>query len=347
MKKLSVRRGMLICSRELKKGLEQSPLMKKIVVLGFSIFIGQLAIGQASGNINYSNNANYRNKVLFSDQNIQINSPSTSDTYITVKGLANVTADTYVAIFSVTQVGKTTEEVNALMDKRISEAILDMKNQPNVKPFVDMISFVPVYEFETEKKIFSKKSYNEIPKGFELKKNIHISYKDANQLNDFIRILSSQEIYDLVRVDYFSSNLENVKKELMTKAKGILQEKQKHYEAILGLSFTTMEKGVSDGYKVMLPVEMYKSYESFNSSSLNLKKSNNVNIADKSTTLYYQPVIDKEFDFVINPTILEPVIQVMYEVKLLIRRDKKDAEKGKEYFIVTPNGEVKKLDLTK
>jgi uncharacterized protein YggE len=315
--------------------------MKKIAVLGFFALIGQLASGQSSGNINY------QTQVRFSDQNIQINTPSSSDTYISVKGLANVQADTYVAIFSLTQVGKTTEEVNEILNQRISKALINIKDKPNIETYIDMISFVPVYEYETEKKIFSKKSYNEIPKGFELKKNIHIKYKDPNQLNDFISMLSSQEIYDLVRVDYFSSNLENIKKELMTKAKGILQEKVKNYEAILGVSFTTMEKGVSDGYKVMLPVEMYKSYSSFSSSSLNLKKSENVNVADKSSTLYYQPIIDKEFDFVINPTILEPVIQVMYEVKLLIKRDKKDAEKGKEYFIVTPNGDLKRLDLTK
>lgn len=315
--------------------------MKKIAITLFSTILCQLALGQASGNINY------QNQVKFPEQNISISIPSTTDIYINVKGLANVKADTYVAIFSLSQVGKTTEEVNELIDNRISQALNEIKNKPNVETFIDMISFVPVYEFEIEKKIFSKKNYNEIPKGFELKKNIHIKYKDPDQLNDFIKILSNQEIYDLVRVDYFSSNLENIKKELMTKAKAILQEKQKNYEAILGIPFINMEKGISDGYRVMLPVEMYKSYESFNSSSLNLKKSANINLANKSTTLYYQPIIDKEFDFVINPTILEPVIQVMYEVKLLIKREKKISEKEKEYLLITPNGELKTLNLTK
>ncbi len=322
--------------------------MKKIAALVFFVWTGQLAVGQSSGNINYpSGHIGNQTQVRFPDQNIQVNLPSISDTYISVKGLANVQADTYVAIFSLTQVGKTAEEVNQLFNERISQVLINIKEKPNVETFIDMISFVPVYEFETEKKIFSKKSYNEIPKGFELKKNIHIQYKDPNQLNDFIGILSNQEIYDLVRVDYFSSNLENIKKELMSKAKVILQEKQKNYETILGAPFTNVEKGISDGYKIMLPVEMYKSYESFNSSSLNLKKSANVYTADKSITLYYQPITDKEFDFVINSTILEPVIQIMYEVKLLIRKDKKNLEKGNEYFIVTPNGELKNLNLTK
>ena len=340
MKNIKSRAGVLINGQQLK-----SQFIKRFANLALSTLCYQMAVGQSSGNINYSNNVNYRNKVLFSDQNIQTVSPSTSDTYISVKGLANVKADTYVAIFSLTQVGKTTEEVNELLNQRISQALLDIKEKSNVETYIDMISFVPVYEYEIEKKIFSKKSYNEIPKGFELKKNIHIKFKDPNQLNDFISILSRQEIYDLVRVDYFSSTLENIKKELMNKAKEILLVKQKNYETIVGTTFINMDKGVSDGYKVMLPVEMYKSYESFNSSSLNLKKSASVNNADKSTTLYYQPILDKEFDFVINPTILEPVIQVMYEVKLLIRRERKSTDK--EYIVITPNGELKNLNLTK
>lgn len=166
-------------------------------------------------------------------------------------------------------------------------------------------------------------------------------------MNDFISILSNQEIYDLVRVDYFSSTLENIKKDLTNKAKIALQEKVKNYETILGASFATNEKRISDGFKTMLPVEMYKSYESYNSSSLNLKKSANVNTADKATTLYYQPIIDKEFDFVINPTILEPVIQIMYEIKLVINREKKSTLNEKEYILITPNGDLKSINMNK
>ncbi|WP_139856790.1 SIMPL domain-containing protein [Aequorivita sinensis] len=315
--------------------------MKKIIIVILATFLSQVTFGQVSGNINY------QSQVRFPDQNINISTPSTTDIFISIKGLANIKADSYVAIFSVTQVGKTTEEVNELIDKRLSQAESQIKLKKGTETYIDMISFVPVYEYEVEKKLFSKKSYNEIPKGFELKKNIHIKYSDPNQLNDFISILSNQEIYDLVRVDYFSSTIENIKKELTNKAKIALQEKVKNYEAILGVSFATNEKRIIDGFKMMLPVEMYKSYESYNSSSLNLKKSANVNNAEKTTTLYYQPIIDKEFDFVINPTILEPVIQVMYEIKLVVNREKKPTVNEKEYILITPSGEMKNINLNK
>lgn len=297
---------------------------------------------QVAGNINYQNQIKYPDNNI----NIAINPNNNNDMVLNIKGLANIKADNYVAIFSVTQTGKTTEQVNELMNRRLELAINEIKQKKQAETYIDMISFVPMYELEPEKKIFSKKTYNEIPTGFELKKNIHIRYTNPEYLNDYITILANNEIYDLVRVDYFSSLLENTKKELMTKAKTLLQEKIKNYETILNENFNTATKTITDGYKTVLPVEMYKSYEAYQRSELNPKKNANVNYLEKSQTLYYQPIIDKEFDFVINPTVLEPVIQVLYEVKILVKPKKAEMpEKTKTYMLITPNGDLKTLNL--
>lgn len=296
-------------------------------------------IGQVSGNVNYQNKYQTNNT-------IDVNFPSHEGIVASVKGLANVKADSYTAIFSTTQTGKTTKEVNELIDQRITKSLTEIKLNKGVETFVDMISFVPVYEYEVEKKVFNRKTYNEVPVGFELKKNIHIKFSDPNQLNDFISILSNYEIYDLVRVDYFSNALETIKKEMMNKAKLLIQEKIKNYELLLGETFANAEKRIADDFVVNLPVEMYKSYEAYNSSSLNLKKSANVNQTNKSATLYYQPVFNKEFDFIINPAVLEPVIQVQYEVKIFINREKKQlAKSDKEYILITPNGDLKPITV--
>ncbi|MCS3529643.1 SIMPL domain-containing protein [Chryseobacterium sp. JUb7] len=326
--------------------------MKNILCLA-SALLFQFSYSQMSGNINY------RNQVQYSDSNINVATPVVNpvanENIISVKALANVKAEQYVAIFSITQVGENAEEVNDLIDKRINTSLAQIKSTKGVETYIDMISFVPVYQYNVEKKIFSKKTYNEVPAGFELKKNLHIKFTDPSQMNEFISILSKNEIYDLVRVDYFSTTMEAIRKELMNKAKIALQEKVKNFEVILGESFTTATKNISDGYRVSLPTEMYKSYEAYNSSSMALSKFSNVNQVNKSTTSYYQPILDKEFDFVINPVIHEPVIQVMYEIKLTINREKeKDKDKKAEtkemkeinhYILITPNGEVKNLNL--
>jgi hypothetical protein len=133
---------------------------------------------------------------------------------------------------------------------------------------------------------------------------------------------------------------------MMNKAKLLIQEKIKNYEVLLGDTFANAEKRIADDYIVNVPVEMYKSYEAYNSSSLNLKKAANINQVNKSATLYYQPIMGKEFDFIINPTVLEPVIQIQYEVKIAINREKKISSKtDKEFILVTPNGDLKTLNL--
>jgi len=313
--------------------------MKQLLCVTIMVLLSNLGFGQVSGNINYDRTIRY------SGNNIDVEAEVPSNvTSIIVKGMANLKADSYVAIFSVTQVGKTTQEVNQLIDSRIYQGLDKIKNKPNVETFVDMISFVPIYEYDVEKKLFSRKTYNEVPKGFELKKNIHIQYKDPNVLNDLITSLSAAEIYDLVRVDYFSSEIETIKKELRTKAQTILQEKSKNYETILGRKLDSVNKSIVDGFKVVLPVEMYQSYRSYSSSSLNLKRSAQVNSVNKSSTSYYQPIVDKEFDFVMNPIILEPVIQVMYEIKLNIKNVTEKNNK-KEYILINQNGDFKSLDL--
>jgi hypothetical protein len=115
---------------------------------------------------------------------------------------------------------------------------------------------------------------------------------------------------------------------------------------LLGETFANTEKRIADDYLVNVPVEMYRSYEAYNSSSLNLKKAANINQLNKSVTLYYQPILGKEFDFVINPTVLEPVIQIQYEIKIAINREKKQISKtDKEFILVTPNGDLKTLNV--
>jgi uncharacterized protein YggE len=320
--------------------------MKKFAFTFLALTFYQFIIGQVGVNSNYPDaNINYPDQTS-TNTTINIKFPSETDTFLSIKGLANVKADTYVAIFSTTQTGKTAQEVNELIDKRITQSLNEIKLKKNVETFVDMISFVPLYEYEVEKKTFSRKTYNEVPAGFELKKNIHIKFTDPNQLNEFISILSNNEIYDLARFDYFSNTIETIKKEMMDKAKQILQEKIKDYEILQGETFTNVEKKIVDGYKITYPIEMYKYYEAYNSSSLNFKKATNINQVNKSTTLYYQPILNKEFDFVINSTVLEPVIQVQYEVKIAIKKEKKQTVKmNQEYILVTPNGDLKTLNI--
>lgn len=312
--------------------------MKKFNILACLLILATSVFGQVSGN------ANYQNQIRYLETNIDVPLSGNSDLVISVKGIANLKADNYVAIFNITQIGQTATEVNNLLNQRVNIVLNEISKRSDIEAYVDMVSFVPVYAYETDKKIFSKKTYNEIPVGFELKKNLHVKYTNPEFLNELISICTTAEIYDLIRVDYVSNKLEQTKSELMKKAKTILAEKAANYQEILGNDLSTFEKHIADAYRIVYPVEMYKSYQAYSSSLLNLKKSANVNQANKSTTLYYQPVMNKEFDFVMNPIILEPVIQVMYQIKLGVNLEK-EKDSNKEYIFVTPNGDLKPINF--
>lgn len=321
--------------------------MKNIIISISLVLICLTGQSQVSGNINY------QTQIKFPDQYINIPAPRNyNEISLSVKGMANVKADSYVAIFSLTQVGETTREVNKIMDNRVEQITKKINDEGEITSYLDMISFVPVYEYEEEKKIFSKNTYNEIPKGFELKKNIHIQYTDPEHLNIIISACAESEVYDLVRVDYFCKNQEQFKKDLAQKAQEKIQEKIKRYETLMGIKLTDYKRYLNEGFKIVYPVEMYKSYQAYSSSSLLNQKRGQVNRASKSTSLYYQPIVEKEFDFVMNSEIVEPVIQIMYEIKLNLyhqpeeKRQKEAQDKPqKEYFIVTPNGDIKSLPL--
>ena len=312
--------------------------MKKIVSILPLIFLFQVLLGQVGGNINYQKQA------TFPANNYGVRLSSSSNIIVSVKGLSNVVADAYIAIFNVSQAGETTDEVNKLLDQRINLIIKRVEELGDLSYFVDMISFVPIYEYEIEKKLFSKDNYTEVPIGFELKKNLHIKYSNPDYLNQLISICASSEIYDLVKVDYVSLSLEDKKKELIAKAKIVLDEKLKYYQEVLNTDITSYERDLADGFKLMYPSEMYKSYKAFSSNSIIQSKSSRVTQANKSTTQYYQPIVNKDFDFVVNPIVVEPVIQIVYELKLRIKRENNKST-SKEYILITPTGELKTIKL--
>jgi len=238
--------------------------MKQIFAILASFLFIPSAMGQEKGNSTYKmGNAGYQSPPLFPESNIQISSPTGSPVTIIIKGLANIKADSYVAVFSVMQNGKTAEETNNLLDGRINEVNTALKDKPGIEMYVDMVSFVPMYEYQRDKKIFSRRTYNEIPAGFELRKNIHVKYKDPSALNSIISIFSAAEIYDLVKVDYFAEKMDATRSELADKSRVLLQAKLKDYKQLLGAKIDSAEKNLAEGYKMGYPLEMYRSNQAY------------------------------------------------------------------------------------
>ena len=337
--------------------------MKSIKVL-FSVFIFSLCLSniyaQVRGNAtnaNYArpqqaaNVATYGN--LNVNNNIQRTQPAVAsffNDYTTIlrsRVLMNVQADSYTAVFHLTQVGETAADADKFMNERIN-GLKSALTTIGVKPEemeTDIICLVPIFEYEEEKKIFSKK-FIEVPKGFELKKNIHIRYTKSTMLDEIVTAAAKNEIYDLVKVDYFIEDMEAVY-DSMPNSLCIANYKKKlamHKE--LGIDLATQYHVATDASNVTFPLECYSTYQAFSSASLD--KGKTAKKAAKPTSYYYNPITPKGFDVVVNSAILEPVVQFTYDlqVKFLIERPVKPQAKPeviKKFFIISQDGNVREL----
>jgi hypothetical protein len=284
--------------------------------------------------------------------------PAEGDLTFTIKGLYNASADSYLAIFTSTQVGETEKEANQLLKSKIDSIRKGVEGRSEeIDMFVDMISFVPLYETQVEKKIFSKKTYNEIPMGFELKKNLHFKYSDPKILEYLVTLCAEYEIYDLVRVDYFIEDIDKKKSQLIMKAEGMLKQKIFRYGLMTQEDYKDKNRLMTEGFKVHLPHEQYQTYTAFASNAMYVKQAGLVTAAPKSTSEFYMPLFNKNFDFVINASMLEPVVQIEYEViirfvqkpeepKIEVKPNEVIKEKiVKQLYWVTPNGDIKQVNF--
>jgi uncharacterized protein YggE len=315
--------------------------MIKLKVFSISllfVFTGNFSYAQVSGNVHYSDKNNYnrndKGEILpvaqFEKDNTII---------IEANTLFNVPADHFVAIFNVNQLGETAASANEMLDSRL-KGIKEGFIQAGIKEkdiFVDMLTFVPEYEYEVTKKVFSK-TYNEIPKGFRIQKNIHVRYSSSKKLDQLISICAKYEVYDLVKVEYYSENSKVYFDSLRMAAKEVLKSRLKDYKD-LGIVTDGSNAQITESTFVSYPVENYNSYQAYNSSSLDaVKKSSTITNVEKYTSLYYNPITEKGYDVVYNPVITEPVIQYALSMRMRLVLKEPKTEVKTEYYMLSPNG---------
>ena len=284
------------------------------------IFLSSPAFTQIAGNAVYNSNTIYQLNQGGVDLGLNNYSYSFSNV-LEANVMVNIKASSYVAIFSLTQHGKTVEEAEAAMHNRIEifKALLQQDN--SLKIFIDPVSLVPAYEIEVTEKKFSK-TFNELPTGFEIKKNVHITFNDHNQVNHLIAIAAKAEVYDLVKVDYVVDDLETVIDGLRQEALKILMNKKATFERA-GMHLRFLQLG--EKYGSVYPIERYAQYYAYKTGmapdyTISYKKGQpqqqvQYNYAEKNKTIYYEKVSDKQFDKVINPVAGEPMVQVYFSIK--------------------------------
>jgi uncharacterized protein YggE len=319
--------------------------MKKYGIL--SVFLSFFTIGMSAqaalGNYIYNNQQEFT--VPGRNQGVISNAVIANDNEILaqVNGLMNIVADSYVAIFNIVQVGETFTDVDGMMNERIRTFKNKLSGQgignENVK--IDLVSFVPRYDIQSESKIFSK-SYNEIPSGYEMQKNVSVLFTESSQIDMITTAALESEIYDIVKVEYYIDNMQQLRDSLRQKCIEELKKKAATYE-LIGINLDSMEKSVADNFTTAYPPSRYNTYQAFSRPSLNVAKKKTVTEVSKITSRYYQPLDYSHYDVVLNPVVTEPVVQLSYSIVTKYKRG--DKEKNTLYNIITPSGDVKQLQL--
>ncbi|HNM24017.1 MAG TPA: SIMPL domain-containing protein [Saprospiraceae bacterium] len=271
---------------------------------------------------------------------------------ININALSNQKASSYTAIFNIVQTGKTADETNSLLNARLDPFLAELKNMgiPASDVYVDMVNFLPRYEYDVSKKLFSKKTYTEIPKGFEMQKNVHIRYTNPALLDRIVTAAARQEIYDIVKVDYFVDEPQKVYAQLRESTFQYLKQIENQYKTI-GVRLDSAYIITAENAWVAYPINRYESYQAFSGQKLDQdeKSGSVVNNADKPISRFYNAVPANDYDIVINPEILEPAVQFSYNIivrfTLPERHPVEKTTVRKEFIMVTPAGEVKTLKV--
>lgn len=319
-----------------------------VFLLFFSASASLLA--QHAGNIRYSGNVSNPG----ADTPPTAGEPDFEQYRFEINGLYNASTAAYVAIFNIVQLGETAEEADNLISARFDTLTKEL-NDMGISAediHVDMISQVAIYEYQVDKKLFSKDNYLEIPKGIELQKNLHITFRDGSLMDDILAASARQEIYDLVKVDYFLENQEEILHQLQKEVMEFhLTEKEMYRQ--LGVRLDTARVAFKSSTQVHYPINRYQNYQSTSSSTLKgLKDEGGVQQIRKPNTMYYQPLSPNNFEVVINPLIEEPVVQFAYTLSIRYYfqppptvqvQIQKEVITQKEFLILTPDGNVRPL----
>jgi uncharacterized protein YggE len=284
-------------------------------------------LAQASGNVAYSQSGgstraeqNEKNKRAVAQNEAP---PSATSMFVEASVLMNVLADEYVAVFGIMQEGATVAECNEKMDATVNQFSAELKQLGigSNDLFVDYVAQNKIYGYEIVGSIAKEKLV-----GFELKKNISIHYKDKLLLDKLVITASKSKIFDLIKVDYLVKDHSSVQNRVFEEATKIIKQKAARYEKLLDIKLLPPAQVYAEKPSIYFPTEMYDSYTAFESEEISsnfYREKYTVQGARKSRTFFFNALNADGFDYVINPVVIEPVVQftlylkVKYEIEQL------------------------------
>lgn len=278
------------------------------------LLISTLSIAQIGGNQLYQSNNSSSQASKF--VNYTMNS---TDSTLNIGGsiLLNKKADYYLLTLGTKESSKTVIKCNRKLDTRIDAFIMDLRKEKINKEdiYIDFISQIKIYDHKIE-----RDSIIEFFDGFETRKNIIIKLSDLGIVDKVIGLASKQEFYDIIKVEYFNENVEDIYNELFDEAIDIINKYKLQFEKYCTAKTTNNYRITIADFKAYPPKNRYRQYnEAFETSivTTNYSRSYIKKEARKEKTFYYEGVENNlNVDRIIDD--ISPVIGIQYVLNVSI-----------------------------
>lgn len=229
-------------------------------------------------------------------------------------------ADRYIAVLGIMQEGKSIQTCNEIIEKRIANFIQGLK-KIGIKEeaiFIDAITQNRIYSYELQEQ---KNVVKEVLKGFEIKKNILISYTENSLFDQILKLAAKEQIYDLIKVDYIVDNSDEIYKTLYKEALGVVAAKKKMYLELSEKQYLGNPEIIKFEKDKIQPIEVYRTYTAHASNQISVEGYNSYSNLKKITarrvsTHYFEAAPSANFDKVINEHKLEPCVQFILHLEL-------------------------------
>lgn len=297
--------------------------MKRVVIVVLAIVLcgPSLCLGQAGGNVAYMQQSSGKERLKQLQRNTRVLTefelpPTGTSMFLEANVLMNLKADAYVAVFAIVQEGETVADCQRRMDATIAEfsAALEALGIDEDDRFVDFVAQHRVYDFEVIGDLAREKLV-----GFELKKNLAIHFQDYALLDPMIEAAAESRIFDLVKVDYVVKDIKGLQDRLLKEAARIIDQKKSSYQTLLGIHLRPPTQVYAQRSAVHFPSELYDSYTAFEAEEMRgafYRQRYTVQAERKSRTFFFNGLDADGFDNVINPIVIEPVVQATLYLKV-------------------------------
>ena len=279
-----------------------------------------VCLAQASGNIGYSQGGGKGRAEQLERGRRSVSKdeapPTEKSMFVEASVLMNVRADEHVAVFGVAvecaAVPECTQKMNATVTTFTTELrALGVRAEDT---FVDFASQNKIYGFVVEGAGAREKLV-----GFELKKNVSVRYKDRLLLDPLVVAASKAKIFDLIKVDYVVTDTSAVQARLAEEGARVLKEKIARYDRLLGVKLLPTAQVYADRQSIYYPTELYDSYVAYEAEDLEADENRRkivIQRARKSRTFFFNALDADGFDRVVNPVVIEPVVQFTLFLKV-------------------------------